>query len=1094
MDYTELKNPVEYYTYAQDIYVSYFLDMQYDSKTVDLSYKTTKSNCFPQFMTLVKCKEFILLIPSIDHTGIHSIQFIDRKNFEIESLTREEVISKYGYFRVELSKAVTSLFGMYRPEKGNNIQIVLIECVDYCCNLKNHEIFKIKSTDVFDVEKGEFDIQISKMYTTVLSKNFVFSITRNMSRGFDCHDSKKHQCSYNYTWNQELFKDLIEKGQNDWVIPVIQGGLYKIKYNINQKRYELTYKIKRSVFRGGIKPYIAGLNNIGYTSNYIKHDILIESDDLKLSFKFSSGDIPFQVQEHQDMKEVYYLRKSKEKNRMAFRTHLQLLNRNNEREMMFIGTVANEPKNSEKLSSFYKYEVAKIPKNINVNFKNFEFNELISVTSVKQLEQTFCALPTSMWTCCKYIGFNLSKLQNNLEKSEDSLENQSREIDYKNDMNKILGNCISRQTNKLHITSFCEKSSVALQRYMLYIVYSAMNEATFKVDKWDQNKTSEYIIYEASNFPWVEISRFTTKIVFDIQTMSSPSMDSIEYMPQNSREELFDEIPSFTLGDINYNKKYFDYSKVLKLKTEYDPDQQRELLGEIQDKNDWEISMNVQVITYNVSGYVPKDKEEIKKLLFPKSNHPICKLDFEKIPCKLDLKNKGISDEQSLTASDLRMINNPDYGQFKEFATVHDEKNPNFKPDIIAIGLQEVVELKAGKMFMQLFKEDGDKAWAKIVQEVLDEVSGNYQKDQYKLIEKKLQVGTQSLIFVKKSFKNSISSFHTEEVKFGLNGIYGNKGVQISSMMVHDSRIAFCACHLPSGTGEKKSDSRIEHIRSTMNDLKKKLHYDFVFFYGDLNIRTTLNKEESDYYAPNLLQDDADAFDYFHERDELLPNQLNLHLIEPKIRFRPTYRYLRKLGSYCGKRIPAWTDRIQLYVCGDHKGAKLLLHDYNHIEMKVSDHMPVYAKYTIKAKNLQYDKLMIKFQDNMNAKWQNINTKTRLNKVMMKDEAGLNLLKKPNKPKSIPYKDIDQNMPSDHQNEMPHERREKYSIFENTNENEKEDENDKNKDYEMTKREVFAQKVDGTSNPLKRGVEIYHIEEQNVIDDSGNVKVSYITK
>ena len=91
-------------------------------------------------------------------------------------------------------------------------------------------------------------------------------------------------------------------------------------------------------------------------------------------------------------------------------------------------------------------------------------------------------------------------------------------------------------------------------------------------------------------------------------------------------------------------------------------------------------------------------------------------------------------------------------------------------------------------------------------------------------------------------------------------------------MMVHDSRIAFCACHLPSGTGEKKSDSRIEHIRSTMNDLKKKLHYDFVFFYGDLNIRNTLNKEESDYYAQNLLQDDADAFDYFHERDELLPN------------------------------------------------------------------------------------------------------------------------------------------------------------------------------------------------------------------------------
>ena len=91
-------------------------------------------------------------------------------------------------------------------------------------------------------------------------------------------------------------------------------------------------------------------------------------------------------------------------------------------------------------------------------------------------------------------------------------------------------------------------------------------------------------------------------------------------------------------------------------------------------------------------------------------------------------------------------------------------------------------------------------------------------------------------------------------------------------MMVHDSRIAFCACHLPSGTSEKKSEARIEHIRSTMNDLKKKFHYDYMFWYGDLNIRNTLNKEESDFYTPNLLQDDADAIDYFHERDELLPN------------------------------------------------------------------------------------------------------------------------------------------------------------------------------------------------------------------------------
>lgn len=95
--------------------------------------------------------------------------------------------------------------------------------------------------------------------------------------------------------------------------------------------------------------------------------------------------------EHQDMKEVFYLRKSKEKNRMAFRTHLELLNNFNKQELMFLGTIATEPKNSQKLSDFYKYEAERVPKNINVFFKNYHVAELNACKSVKQLEQSFCA-------------------------------------------------------------------------------------------------------------------------------------------------------------------------------------------------------------------------------------------------------------------------------------------------------------------------------------------------------------------------------------------------------------------------------------------------------------------------------------------------------------------------------------------------------------------------------------------------------------------------------------------------------------------------------------------------------------------------------
>ena len=47
------------------------------------------------------------------------------------------------------------------------------------------------------------------------------------------------------------------------------------------------------------------------------------------------------------MKETYDLRKNQIKNRMAFRTHLKLLNENNTKELLFIAVTNSVPKNGE---------------------------------------------------------------------------------------------------------------------------------------------------------------------------------------------------------------------------------------------------------------------------------------------------------------------------------------------------------------------------------------------------------------------------------------------------------------------------------------------------------------------------------------------------------------------------------------------------------------------------------------------------------------------------------------------------------------------------------------------------------------------------
>ena len=56
----------------------------------------------------------------------------------------------------------------------------------------------------------------------------------------------------------------------------------------------------------------------------------------------------------------------------------------------------------------------------------------------------------------------------------------------------------------------------------------------------------------------------------------------------------------------------------MNLRTECDPELQKQLLKENKVSKEWMDDVNVQVITYNVSGKVPKDKEKIRGLVYPK--------------------------------------------------------------------------------------------------------------------------------------------------------------------------------------------------------------------------------------------------------------------------------------------------------------------------------------------------------------------------------------------------------------------------------------------------------------------------------------------
>lgn len=60
MDYSLLNSKPTYYRPNENVHVSYFFTDNYDKEIVNCSYRTSKMNCYPNFMTLVTTKDVIL--------------------------------------------------------------------------------------------------------------------------------------------------------------------------------------------------------------------------------------------------------------------------------------------------------------------------------------------------------------------------------------------------------------------------------------------------------------------------------------------------------------------------------------------------------------------------------------------------------------------------------------------------------------------------------------------------------------------------------------------------------------------------------------------------------------------------------------------------------------------------------------------------------------------------------------------------------------------------------------------------------------------------------------------------------------------------
>lgn len=200
-------------------------------------------------------------------------------------------------------------------------------------------------------------------------------------------------------------------------------------------------------------------------------------------------------------------------------------------------------------------------------------------------------------------------------------------------------------------------------------------------------------------------------------------------------------------------------------------------------------------------------------------------------------------------------------------------------------------------------------------------------------------IGLQSLAYIRDTVKHNIYGIHTSDVKTGMMGLVGNKGSVITSLYIQDSLINFANTHLPSGGSN--ASKRATCIKNLYELKVEKEKSDFLFLFGDLNLRVQIKLEE---YKKVMLDFDGNNKDIDWEllklKDEVFVGEqpcLNTFFKEAPLVDLPTYRLVRGTSKYSDERVASWTDRIFYYY--DNEDFDIECLDFGSKIMAQSDHL-----------------------------------------------------------------------------------------------------------------------------------------------------------
>ncbi|CAG8520737.1 10374_t:CDS:10 [Paraglomus brasilianum] len=278
--------------------------------------------------------------------------------------------------------------------------------------------------------------------------------------------------------------------------------------------------------------------------------------------------------------------------------------------------------------------------------------------------------------------------------------------------------------------------------------------------------------------------------------------------------------------------------------------------------------------------------------------------------------------------------------------------NPDYEPDIYAIGFQEL-DLSPEAYLVY----DGTKEieWTHAILLGLGEKANKY----YKLVSKQL-IGILLMIFVKKEQLPNIKDVQTDSVGVGMLGVMGNKGAVAARLRFRDSYLCFVCCHLAADPGQlaRRNQDYLEICRRLGFSINTMASFPspHLIWMGDLNYRIeTLPESEVKTMLENNDMQLLLNFDQLNmqRRAKLAFNEFE----EGDVTFPPTYKYDIGKTVYDTsekRRSPAWTDRI-LWRSKQNDFIKQVYYT-DHMDIIASDHKPVSAAFEMKVKIIHPDK------------------------------------------------------------------------------------------------------------------------------------------